>query len=283
MNVTLWSPFKWCGRIVPLTGGAWRRGARAHPKVGWNTISALGVEGIGSKINLISILTSFLVGALPESVANAQPLLDFGDAAGYPVVSHAAVNQEWLAASPTGTTTAEPAPLAVDFDDAGMILFCLAPAMGGVCPGAVAIPVGVDASAPAGLRFLNVVADLNGNGVFGDIVPLVEHLVQDIAVQVKPGAFAWVVVVGYPIRVGPVWVRATLTRNPIGVQNWNGANIGGVPFAFGETEDVLSLTPLFPPPPLAKKKCLGDKMPKLVRVRPNYIRSWLVPSRCLRG
>ncbi|MGB2987403.1 MAG: hypothetical protein WBE26_16175, partial [Phycisphaerae bacterium] len=154
-----------------------------------------------------------------------------------------------------------------------MILFCLAPAMGGVCPGAVAIPVGVDASAPAGLRFLNVVADLNGNGVFGDIVPLVEHLVQDIAVQVKPGAFAWVVVVGYPIRVGPVWVRATLTRNPIGVQNWNGANIGGVPFAFGETEDVLSLTPLFPPPPLAKKKCLGDKMPKLVRVRPNYIRA----------
>ena len=61
------------------------------------------------------------------------------------------------------STTNEPGPLTPDLDqdDAGAILYCLSPPVGGICPGAMAVAVGVARTAPYTFRRLNVVADMN--------------------------------------------------------------------------------------------------------------------------
>jgi hypothetical protein len=99
-----------------------------------------------------------------------------------------------------------------------------------------------------------VVVDMNGNGLYGDVISdrLREHVVRDMVLDMAPGTTEWAVATDIPFvtpsypALGPTWVRATLSRQPVAVEEWNG---GGV-FCHGETEDFHGLAPTVPPAPV---------------------------------
>ena len=220
---------------------------------------------------------------------------DFSDApAPYTFAENVAITDEWMFNGFLSSTTAEAAPLRpdLDLDDAGALLYCLSAPVGGVCPGAMAVAVGVAPTAPDTIRRLNVVADMNGNGVFGDIYPASparEHVVRDLPVAVPPGTWAWIVAVGFDLALPPapantMWVRATLTRGIINDDDWDGAGI----FPYGETEDfawTVSQPVIWPPPmvlgtggPGGNPKTCVNPLPQVVGVTPNPVVTPVTPG-----
>lgn len=115
----------------------------------------------------------------------------------------------------------------------------------------------VAAGAPDTTRYLNVLMDVNGDGEWKDTPLSPEWVLVNHEVEVAPGTtesmFVPLDTVTPPV-VAPnpasVWMRFTLTRDPIdestyaGVGGWDGSGA----FAFGETEDYSAIELPFVPP-----------------------------------
>lgn len=114
------------------------------------------------------------------------------------------------------------------------------------------ITVTLAENAPDGARYLNVVADHNNSGHWNSTRSNQEWIVQNLEVVQDPGSSV-AHVVPMTIAAGR-WVRITLTREPIlaeafaEVGGWDGSG-PAEGFAFGETEDYRTISPVRPPTP----------------------------------
>ena len=145
----------------------------------------------------------------------------------------------------------------VDEDDDGLVgmvitILSIPP------PAALEVDVTIDAAAPGGQRFLNVLMDLDMDGNWGGAAAggEPEWVIMNYAQAVTPGgtvrftppAFAF----GHGARLPEPWIRIALTREPITASDWDGSGS----WEYGEIEDyhvLLSppddLDPPLPPPP----------------------------------
>ncbi|MCE9626158.1 MAG: hypothetical protein K8R69_12035 [Deltaproteobacteria bacterium] len=184
-------------------------------------------------------------------------------------------------------TTAEPDALVVDRDsDDGFIRFGQPMIDGQATRSAfVSVPVSIAANADFTLRFLNVAADINGDGKFqsysaGDRTQD-EWVVVNLPVSLPPGSSE---VLSSPFIVVDIakfsegfCARATLTTEPIepalfdGVGGWDGSGPEGG-FLRGETEDHCVQAQTFPwqetgtgtfiPPPVTPLPVVKLPVPK---------------------
>ncbi len=107
----------------------------------------------------------------------------------------------------------------------------------------IGVDVTVAAGAPSQTRYLNVLIDLNHDGVWADAVGLTEWVAVDLPVNVAPGTTQTITVGPYINPLDPVasWTRITLTDAPIAGtfpddgSGWDGSG----QFAQGEIEDYL--------------------------------------------
>jgi len=235
------------------------------------------------------------VGGMYET---GQPLADYGDAPDpqFPTLYatqstqypgrkgpyHLDVIKEWIGPTSPSTTTTETQALIVnnDFDDATILV--RRAVVGGVPTqiGFVSVPITVAADTSGDIRYLNVLADLNGNGQwaaydYGGPTPQEEWVAKNVAL-VFPGTktfvqmnvpFVWL---DNNIGIGSaVWLRATLTTEIIdpsifgfGNPGWDGSG-PDAGFARGETEDhlvTLSTFAFHPVPP--GRKPAGPPLPQ---------------------
>jgi hypothetical protein len=110
--------------------------------------------------------------------------------------------------------------------------------------------IGFAVSAPEGSKggklYMNVLIDLNRDGYWGGTAGagLPEWVVQNLAVEAVPGTMTFVrpplFLYGGPQGVPEAsWMRAALTREPVGTAEWNGSGR----FSAGEIEDYLLRLP----------------------------------------
>lgn len=197
------------------------------------------------------------------SIAWGQPNADFGDLGDptFPTrrVSTSAVSgrtgpfhidttHEWIGVLPTSSTTLEPDAKPVDEDD-GIIRLENVYFQGRFMrTGRVSVPVTTDGD--SAIRYLNVAADLNGDGVF-QTYPAGPRLQYEWLVVNLPIAFknetkvvTTIFTLNAPVPMAGA-VRATLTteqipKAPFGTNGWDGSGpLGG--FARGETEDLVGI------------------------------------------
>lgn len=189
-------------------------------------------------------------GDLPDGVAGGNfPTLknSTNAAAGRTGPYHLDVSHEWIGVVPGGTTT-EPDAQMVDLDlDDGAIDFTFSNIYESAAflqAGQVTVPVTTDGD--SAVRYLNIAADLNGDGRFqsystGSLTQW-EWLGCNMPVIHQNETKAIVARFYLDQQVATVpWVRVTLTTVPInpadfGANGWDGSGpVGG--FARGETED----------------------------------------------
>lgn len=185
----------------------------------------------------------------------AQPVADYGDlGAPYPSAYaaqgpfHLTTTHEWIGSTSVSLTSVESDALVPDndFDDGFIEIDNLM--LGGVFSEMAMVRVPVTTDATTATRYLNVVADLNGDGSFqtfpdpGSGREQYEWLVCNhpvVHVDETKVITSYFVLLTQAVSVGPR--RATLTTYPIspslyGNMGWNGTG-PAVGFARGETED----------------------------------------------
>ncbi|MFH0824381.1 MAG: C39 family peptidase, partial [Pseudomonadota bacterium] len=203
------------------------------------------------------------ISALFAPVMFGQTPADFGDFADPPIPTllhstigvagrvgpfHLDTAHEWIGFSGASSTTLEPDAKLFDEDDGTVDIRNVYIPGGFSRTGRVSVPVTTDGD--AAVRYLNVAADLNGDGVFrsfsAGLYTQWEWLVCNLPIAFREES-KWVVslfTLYFPTG-GPVAVRATLTTELIdpalfGSNGWDGSGpVGG--FARGETEDHQSV------------------------------------------
>lgn len=158
---------------------------------------------------------------------------------------HFDVTHEWIGDTP-GTTTVEPDAKPVDEDDANIQIDSVN--LNGIFmnTGRVVVPVTLDLDTT--IRYLNVAADLNGDGVFQRYMAGMDYQYEWIMVNmpvVHWGETKGVVGI-FTLQIptaAPCAVRATLTTEMIDPalftpSGWDGSGPSGG-FARGETEDHI--------------------------------------------
>ena len=214
----------------------------------------------------VVLLGLLLSNPLPVS---AQPSADYGDAPDptYPSLYnttstsypnrrgpyHLDVSQEWIGTSSVSTTTVEGDALVpdLDFDDGAIQLLRLLISGSPVGQGYVIVPISISATSDYRVRYLNVAADLDQNGIWQaysvGLATQQEWIVPNLAIYTEPGTSVNVIV-PFPL-VDPgitppdqIWVRATFATEYIdpsvfGANGWDGSG-PDQGFLRGETEDT---------------------------------------------
>jgi len=170
------------------------------------------------------------------------------------------VDEVWLSTNVTATsstTTVEADALTVDLDfDDAYPLYAIDPITG---DGMVLVRVAASPSATRTLWYLNVVMDLDRNGIWRR-EPILEWVGYNIPVQLNPGEARTVEVGPFPVlTLGDVWTRIAVTDTTIAPEDfggqdyyqqpgWDGSGPNGG-FAIGEIEDWLLDPVWFQTPP----------------------------------
>lgn len=214
-----------------------------------------------------------IVGLSQSSSATAGPMADYGDAPdgvgvdNYPSLFnspnatdglnapfHLDTTREWLGSTtPPSITTLEIDSPQVDgdADDSSTALFML-DAAGIGKRGYVYTTLSYDPSLSSAdeLRYINVAADFDKNGRFGDITPMQrEWIIRNMPVVfsgLPAGVTHMNLFIGFHLDaalagVNDVWTRVALTTEPVPVANdldWDGSGLLNG-FVRGETEDLL--------------------------------------------
>jgi hypothetical protein len=108
-------------------------------------------------------------------------------------------------------------------------------------PKTIDIVVTVASGAPAVTRYVNVLADLNHDGVWQQFGTTEEWIIKNQATNIAPGSQGVAAQIPFDLIVNasPIWIRVVLSRDPInesdfaGVGGWDGSG----EFAYGEVED----------------------------------------------
>ncbi len=225
----------------------------------------------GAILPCVLILTLFIVGVSLVGIvaqSGADGMADFGDLPdpGFPTLRyspsartgmtgpyHLDVTHEWIGVSPRSTTTLEGDAKVVDRDEDDGWISIQSVVVGGVVTGLGRVCVPITTDTDSTIRYLNVAADLNHDGVFrtyyiGD-QPQIEWIMQNVPIlfvdqtQIVSTTFS---LVDTQALLSSPCARATLTTEAInwefyGEAGWDGAGpVGG--FERGETEDHCAHT-----------------------------------------
>jgi hypothetical protein len=247
-------------------------------------MNAHGVRSIALSAWLegLIMLSLFLGPVMPVT---AGPVADYGDAPDPPYPSlyntastlypgrrgphHLDVSKEWIGTALTSTTTLEADALVpnLDFDDGAVQVRRAWVADTATQIGFATVPVTIAPGTNGDVRYLNVVADFNRDGAwaaynYGGATLQEEWIAKNVALifaatetsVVASSPFVWLDdAISTTI---PIWVRVTLTTEPVdpsvfggGIPGWDGSgpNSG---FARGETEDWQIIPQNLAPQPL---------------------------------
>ncbi len=147
-----------------------------------------------------------------------------------------------------GATTVELTPNVTDLDEDNSGAFVWISLTGIPSGAAISVPVTIDADAPAGPYYLNVLIDQNNDGEWKDTPSLREWAVRDRPIDQAAGTTRrhsvpvwW----SSSLMLLPKWVRITVSDVPVGslmtwgTDGWDGSTPAGSPpsLSVGETED----------------------------------------------
>jgi len=215
--------------------------------------------GHWNKILTVSVIFAILIfGGIP--FAYADPPADFGDApdggpTGYPIgleqigafpslnVNNGAHAHDTSLVSLGPTNSAESDAQLTNLDDSDNGPVNMSIILSSIPP--TTFLVVESTSSVTATYFLNVLIDLNQDGVWGGVGAggELEHVVNDQEVELVPGVNS-ITTTDFAFGSGnilpfPSWMRITLTSTPVGLANWDGT--GG--FAAGEVEDYVIENP----------------------------------------